>query len=66
MTEDPPVEGLLGRTALVTGAASGIGEACVQRLVAGGAKVVAVDVDSDGLVHLAQRFSGVTPVTCDL
>jgi NAD(P)-dependent dehydrogenase (short-subunit alcohol dehydrogenase family) len=36
-------------SALVTGAASGIGRALVHRLVAAGADVTAVDVDRDGL-----------------
>jgi NAD(P)-dependent dehydrogenase (short-subunit alcohol dehydrogenase family) len=38
------VRGLGGKVVLVTGAASGIGEACVARLVAEGASVVGVDV----------------------
>jgi NAD(P)-dependent dehydrogenase (short-subunit alcohol dehydrogenase family) len=38
------VEGLAGKVALVTGAASGIGAACVARLTAEGATVVGVDV----------------------
>ncbi len=37
-----------GRTALVTGAASGIGRATVERLLAEGATVVGVDVDEPG------------------
>lgn len=41
-----------GKTALVTGAASGIGRATVLRLVAEGAEVTAVDVDEDGLAGL--------------
>jgi 3-hydroxybutyrate dehydrogenase len=36
-----------GRRALVTGAASGIGRAIAERLVAGGARVLAVDLDPD-------------------
>ncbi|WP_461016478.1 3-hydroxybutyrate dehydrogenase [Streptomyces daliensis] len=40
---------LAGRTALVTGAASGIGRACALRLAAAGAKVRAVDRDEEGL-----------------
>ncbi|QGV81948.1 3-hydroxybutyrate dehydrogenase [Streptomyces ficellus] len=42
-----------GRTALVTGAASGIGRACALRLAAAGAKVRAVDRDATGLEALA-------------
>jgi 3-hydroxybutyrate dehydrogenase len=50
---------LSGRTALVTGAASGIGAACVTRLAADGASVYAVDRDEEGL----RQFSGVGSVT---
>ncbi|KES04249.1 3-hydroxybutyrate dehydrogenase [Streptomyces toyocaensis] len=44
-----------GRTALVTGAAGGIGRACVLRLAAAGAKVRAVDRDATGLEALADE-----------
>ncbi|MCN9240385.1 3-hydroxybutyrate dehydrogenase [Streptomyces sp. RY43-2] len=61
---------LRGRTALVTGAASGIGRACALRLAAAGAEVRAVDRDSDGLdtlVGAAQGLAGgVEPLVLDL
>ena len=57
---------LTGRTALVTGAASGIGAAIVGRLVADGAMVFAVDRDEAGVKTLARDLPGVQPVVCDL
>ncbi|MBK3569908.1 3-hydroxybutyrate dehydrogenase [Streptomyces sp. MBT62] len=50
-----PLLDLGGRTALVTGAAGGIGRACTLRLAAAGAKVRAVDVDAPGLAALAEQ-----------
>ncbi|WP_405673344.1 3-hydroxybutyrate dehydrogenase [Streptomyces sp. NBC_01530] len=47
-----------GRTALVTGAAGGIGRACALRLAAAGAKVRAVDRDATGLESLAEQAGG--------
>ncbi|MET7475682.1 3-hydroxybutyrate dehydrogenase [Streptomyces sp. NPDC005648] len=47
-----------GRTALVTGAAGGIGRACALRLAAAGAKVRAVDRDAAGLETLAEQARG--------
>src|SRR5690349_8425090 len=46
--------GVSGRTALVTGAASGIGEGVARALAAGGAAVVALDVDEAGLRRVAE------------
>ncbi|MBO1334329.1 3-hydroxybutyrate dehydrogenase [Streptomyces sp. VRA16 Mangrove soil] len=64
----PPVTplDLGGRTALVTGAASGIGRACALRLAAAGAKVRAVDRDAAGLDTLAEQAVGIEPYVLDL
>jgi 3-hydroxybutyrate dehydrogenase len=49
---------LSGRTALVTGAASGIGRACAARLAAAGARVLVVDVDEAGARRAADEIGG--------
>jgi NAD(P)-dependent dehydrogenase (short-subunit alcohol dehydrogenase family) len=49
---------------VVTGAASGIGRAVAERLLADGAGVVAVDVDRDRLASVAA--AGAVPVEADL
>lgn len=54
------------RTALVTGAASGIGAAIVARLSADGATVLAVDRDEAGLKALADTVPGIEQIVCDL
>ncbi|WJI38802.1 SDR family NAD(P)-dependent oxidoreductase [Mesorhizobium opportunistum] len=45
-----------GRTVIVTGAASGIGAACVRRLHAEGADVVAADVSREAVEKLVTEF----------
>jgi 3-hydroxybutyrate dehydrogenase len=54
-----------GRTALVTGAASGIGAACAATFAAAGAHVLVVDRDADGAARVAGDIGG-EPVTIDL
>lgn len=49
---------LAGRTALVTGAASGIGAACARELAARGAKVTVADIDGAGAAALAGEVGG--------
>ena len=62
-TTDGP---LTGRTALVTGAASGIGAAMVARLAADGARVLAVDRDEAGIKALTAELPAVRGYPCDL
>lgn len=49
---------LAGRTALVTGGASGIGEACARELAARGATVTVADVDERAAKALADELRG--------
>jgi 3-hydroxybutyrate dehydrogenase len=54
----PGTADLTGRTALVTGGASGIGRACAVRLAAAGATVVVTDVDADAAKAVADEIGG--------
>jgi 3-hydroxybutyrate dehydrogenase len=56
---------LNGRTAVVTGGASGIGRACAVRLAAEGAAVVVLDRDEDAAREVAGQVGG-TAVGIDL
>src|ERR1700730_4517388 len=63
---------LTGRTALITGAASGIGRAAAAAMAAEGTRIVLVDRDKDGLnaaageLHPAADGMAHTAVTADL
>jgi meso-butanediol dehydrogenase/(S,S)-butanediol dehydrogenase/diacetyl reductase len=66
---NPTARRFEGRTCLVTGAASGIGAACVLRFLAEGGRVVAADRDRDGLgrtLESAGATEGVTAVEVDV
>jgi len=54
-----------GRTALVTGAASGIGAACAHALAASGAHVLSVDISPEALEKQAAEL-GSEPIVADL
>jgi 3-hydroxybutyrate dehydrogenase len=49
---------LTGRSALVTGAASGIGRTCAGRLARAGASVTVLDVDGDAAKKVAEGIGG--------
>ncbi|TDC63909.1 SDR family NAD(P)-dependent oxidoreductase [Actinomadura sp. GC306] len=54
------------RTALVTGAARGLGALAARRLAAAAWDVVAVDLDTDGLARTALRSPNMHVRTCDV
>jgi NAD(P)-dependent dehydrogenase (short-subunit alcohol dehydrogenase family) len=67
MTTTGGAERFIGRVAVVTGGASGIGEATVRRLHAEGAAVVAADLNADRLAALADDLGERLATTvCDV
>lgn len=59
-----------GKTAVVTGAAGGIGAAIAQRLVGNGARVVVADLSGDGVLAVAEELNALREgsamgVACD-
>jgi len=58
---------LEGKTAFVTGAASGFGKGIAQRFAAEGARVAVVDVDDDGAAETAKAIDGdALALACDV
>ena len=57
---------LTGRTAVVTGASSGLGEGFARTLAEAGATVVAAARRADRLEALAEDVPGLVPVVCDI
>src|SRR5262245_29557355 len=49
---------LLGKSAVITGAAMGIGRATAELFAAEGARIVAGDIDREGLDRLHDRVTG--------
>jgi 2-dehydro-3-deoxy-L-rhamnonate dehydrogenase (NAD+) len=49
---------LTGQTAIVTGAATGLGEAIARRLAASGATVAVADLDEEGAARVASSING--------
>lgn len=56
---------LADKVSIITGAASGIGAACARAFTAQGAKVVAVDVNADGVRAIADELGGLA-IPCDV
>ena len=57
---------LEGKTALITGGASGIGEATARAFSAAGAAILIADIDGTRAESLAQRLPGSRAVVCDI
>lgn len=62
------MRGLAGKTALITGAAGGIGRALCRRFVEEGVRVAALDIDAAGLERLQGELGAeqLAPVSCDI
>ncbi len=59
LQRQPKPKSLAGRVALVTGAAGGIGQAHVRRLLSEGACIVLTDIDAEALAEVSDNFAEV-------
>ncbi len=68
LAKDPKPLSLQGKIALVTGAASGIGKACAERLRANGAHVVGLDISvkRPNIIDIAGSSSNYFSIRCDV
>ena len=53
-----------GRSAVVTGGASGIGEATIRRMAESGANVAIWDMNEEKMAEIADSIKGVKTHTC--
>jgi NAD(P)-dependent dehydrogenase (short-subunit alcohol dehydrogenase family) len=65
-TKERDMKELRGKTAVITGASSGIGLGLAGRLTAEGMHVVMADVERGRLNDAARSISGALPVVCDV
>lgn len=65
LASDRPMQ-VAGRRVVVTGGASGIGKAIVERLVQMGAHVMPVDKDNNALDALAASMPRIVPISLDM
>lgn len=58
---------LTGKTAIVTGGASGFGAGIVRKFAAEGARVLIVDINADGAAAMAEEVgNGALPIACNV